>query len=84
MVALPEGRPLDLRMDTADIPQGPVDVEVVDAAGAHVWNGHALVSSEKADVKLPEIRKAGTYFLRFYPTGSKEHELLREFRFEVQ
>ncbi len=82
---LPEGRPLDLRLDTTDIPQGPVDVQVVNGAGADVWQGQTTVSNERAEVRLPEISQPGTYFLRFYaPSASAEHELLREFRFEVK
>ncbi|MBV8864552.1 MAG: hypothetical protein JO210_04035 [Acidobacteriaceae bacterium] len=82
---LPEGRPLDLRLDTTDIPQGPVDVQVVNGAGADVWQGQTTVTDEHARVRLPEISQPGTYFLRFYaPSASAEHELLREFRFEVK
>ena len=82
---LPQRRPLDLRLDTTDIPQGPVDVQVVNGAGADVWQGQTTVSNERAEVRLPEISQPGTYFLRFYaPSASAEHELLREFRFEVK
>ncbi len=82
---LPQRRPLDLHLDTTDIPQGPVDVQVVNGTGADVWQGQTTVSNERAEVKLPEISQPGTYFLRFYaPSASAEHELLREFRFEIK
>lgn len=82
---LPQGHPLDLRLNTTDIPQGPVDVQVVNGTGSDVWQGQTTVSNERAEVRLPEISRPGTYFLRFYaPSASAEHELLREFRFEVK
>ncbi len=82
---LPEGRPLNLRVDTTDIPEGSVDVQVVNGAGREVWHGQTDISHERAQVKLPEIAQAGPYFLRFYvPSASSEHELLREYRFEVK
>ena len=82
---LPEGRPLNLRVDTTDIPQGAVDVQVVNGNGGEIWKGKTTVSNERAQVKLPEISQPGPYFLRFYaPSVGAEHELLREFRFEVK
>ncbi len=82
---LPEGRPLDLRLDTTDIPQGLVDVQVVNGAGTEVWQGRTTVRKERAEVRLPQIARPGPYFLRFYaPSASTERELLREFRFEVK
>ena len=82
---LPEGRPLDLKLDTTDIPPGPVDVQVVNGSGTEIWQGQTDVSKERAEVKLPQISQAGPYFLRFYaPSASTERELLREFRFEVK
>ncbi len=82
---LPEGRPLNLRVDTTDIPQGAVDIQVVNGNGLEIWKGQTTVSNERAQVKLPEISQAGPYFLRFYaPNAGSEHELLREFRFEVK
>jgi len=82
---LPENRPLDLRLATTDIPAGPVDVQVVSGNGSEIWQGRSTVSHEHAEVKLPGISRPGPYFLRFYAQGaSVEHELLREFRFEVK
>ncbi len=82
---LPEGRPLDLKLDTTDIPPGPVDVQVVNGSGTEIWQGQTEVTKERAEVKLPQISQTGPYFLRFYaPSASTERELLREFRFEVK
>ena len=84
-VAVPEGKPLDLHLDTTDIPAGTVDVQVADANGNPVWSSQAVVGSEKAEIKIPKISQAGTYFLRFYTVAdTSQHELLREFRFEVK
>ncbi len=81
---LPQGRPLDLRVETADIAAGPVDVQLVDGAGGEIWQGQSEVKQERAEVKLPRIAQPGPYFLRFYaPSAGREHELVREFRFEV-
>ncbi len=82
---LPEGRPLSLRVDTTDIPAGPIDVQVVNSSGSEVWHGQSTVTNERAQVKLPQLSQAGPYFLRFYaPTTNAEHELLREYRFEIK
>ncbi|HEX4168951.1 MAG TPA: hypothetical protein VHZ55_26095 [Bryobacteraceae bacterium] len=82
---LPEGRPLSLRIDTTDIPEGSVDVQVVNGGGSEIWHGQTTVTKERAQLKLPQISHAGPYFLRFYaPSANAEHELLREYRFEVK
>ena len=82
---LPQGRPLNLRVETTDIAQGPVDVQVVDGSGGEIWQGQTEVKQERAEVKLPKIAQPGPYFLRFYaPSAGSEHELVREFRFEVK
>jgi hypothetical protein len=83
--AFPHGRPLDLRIDTTDIAQGLVDVQVVDGTGSEIWQGQTEVQNERAAVRLPRISQPGPYFVRFYaPSVSAEHELLREFRFEIK
>ncbi len=85
IATLPENRPLNLRLDATDIPEGPVDVQVVSGDGSEIWQGQTTVSSQRAQVKLPQISQPGPYFLRFYAPGAgTEHELLREFRFEVK
>jgi hypothetical protein len=85
IATLPENRPLNLRLDATDIPEGPVDVQVVSADGSEIWQGQTMVSNQRARVKLPQISQPGPYFLRFYAPGAgTERELLREFRFEVK
>ncbi len=85
VATLPENRPLNLRLDATDIPEGPVDVQVVGADGSEIWQGQTMVTNQRARVKLPQISQPGPYFLRFYAPGAgTEHELLREFRFEIK
>lgn len=82
---LPSKRPLDLQVDTTDLPPGPVRIQVVDSTGEEIWTGKTNVSSEHAKVVLPQIVKSGPYFLRVYnPADGTESGLLREFRFEVK
>jgi hypothetical protein len=82
---LPGNHPLNLRVATTDIPQGPVDVQVVNGSGDEVWQGQTTVKEERAEVRLPPLSASGPYFLRFYArSAGTERELLREFRFEVK
>ena len=82
---LPQNHPLDLKVDTTDIQPGPVDVQVVNGNGGEVWKGAAAVDHERARVQLPGLVEPGAYFLRLYArTVGSEHELLREYRFEVK
>jgi hypothetical protein len=80
---LPSHRPLDLRVDTTDIPPGAVKVQVVNSTGLEVWKGKATVNSEQAQIAMPQLAESGPYFLRLYSDGT-DKELLREFRFEVK
>ena len=85
VATLPENRPLNLRLDATDIPEGPVDVQVVGSDGSEIWQGQTTVSNQRAQVKVPQISQPGPYFLRFYAPGAgTERELLREFRFEIK
>ena len=82
---LPAGTPLRLKLDTTDIPAGPVDAQVVNGNGREIWEGQTAVANQRAELKLPRIGEPGPYFLRLYaPGASSEHELLREYRFEVK
>jgi anti-sigma factor RsiW len=83
--SVPEGRPLHMHLETADVPDGSVTVQLVDGEGAEVWKGASTVSHERTDVHLPRLRKRGVYFLRLYTPakGSAEGDLLREFPFRV-
>jgi|SRR5579884_466188 len=81
----PANRPMVVNIDTTDIAAGPVDAQVVDASGRELWHGQTTVQNQRARVTLPKFSEAGPYFLRLYaPGAATEHELLREYRFEVK
>jgi len=65
-----------VRLDLAGLPDFPsYRLQMVDAAGAAVWQGTAIAHDAKVESRIPQT-KAGTYFIRAYsPSG----ELLREF-----
>ena len=83
---VPEGRRLHMHLDTADLADGLVAVQLVNGEGSEIWSGTSAVRQEQTDVRLPRITKAGSYFLRLYTPakGSAERDLLREFAFEVK
>ncbi|HXB72309.1 MAG TPA: hypothetical protein VNY05_28985 [Candidatus Acidoferrales bacterium] len=72
----PADTSLLVRLDLAGLPDFPTyRMQMVDAAGAAVWQGTAAAHDSKVESKIPQT-KAGTYFIRVYsPAG----ELLREF-----
>lgn len=83
---VPEGRPLDLHLKADDLPEGRVNLEIVNGVGKRVWQGASIIKQQQANVVVPRITTAGAYFLRLYnptQTGS-EPDVLREFRFEVR
>lgn len=83
---VPEGRPLDLHLKADDLPEGRVNLEIVNGVGKRVWQGAGIIKQQRANVVVPRITTAGAYFLRLYnpaQTGS-EPDVLREFRFEVR
>jgi hypothetical protein len=83
--SVPEWRPLHVHLQTADLPDGSMAVQLVDNEGVEVWRGATAIVREQADVHLPRLTKAGNYFLRLYApaTGRAEGDLLREFPFRV-
>ena len=84
-VTIPRDRTLSLDLDASYIPQGRVDAELVTSTGRELWHGPAIVDSqEQTHISLNGISHPDTYFLRLYmPSAGDEHELLREYRFEV-
>jgi hypothetical protein len=83
---VPEGKRLDVRLNAADLPQGPVMVELVNDDGAQLWAGNALVAHDQVEVTVPKIDSAGAYYFRLY-TSAQNHEpgkLLREFSFQIK
>jgi hypothetical protein len=83
---VPEGRPLHVRFNAADLAEGPVIVQLVDDTGTQLWKGDALVRHEQIEVVTPKIGAKGGYFFRLY-TAARNHqrgELLREFALQVK
>jgi hypothetical protein len=78
MIRGPAGRPLDLDMNTDDVPVAAnrYRLEMVNAAGRPVWDGMAPVSGGKLTAHVSERLKPGVYWVRL---RSAEGELLREF-----
>lgn len=84
---VPEGRPLDLHLKADDLPEGRVNLEIVNGLGKRVWQGAGVIRQQQANVVVPRITTAGAYFLRLYnpaQSGAAEPDVLREFRFEVR
>jgi hypothetical protein len=86
-VSVPSRKPLDVRLNSIDLPDGAVGVQLVDSVGHEVSHSSASVSQESTHVSLPPLQHAGTYFLRLYSvsdTKSGQRDLLREFAFEAK
>lgn len=83
---VPEGRPLDLHLKADDLPEGRVNLEIVNGVGKRVWQGAGIIKQQQANVVVPRITTAGAYFLRLYnpAQAGSEPDVLREFRFEVR
>lgn len=84
--AVPEGRRLQVHLNASDLAEGNVIVDIVDATGAEVWRGRAVIHNEQLDALVPPITARGTHFLRLYaPTDTRaDSDLLREFAFHVE
>jgi hypothetical protein len=86
-VSVPTKHPLSFRLNSIDLPDGAVGMQLVDSLGHEVSHGSTNITQETADVSLPPIRTAGTYFLRLYSisdTKSGQRDLLREFSFQAK
>jgi hypothetical protein len=83
---VPEGKRLHMHLNAADLAQGPVTVEIVDANGAALWKGSADVRHDQVDVTVPKINTPGVHYARLYAPaqGNAEGDLLREFAFDVK
>jgi anti-sigma factor RsiW len=83
---VPEGRPLDLHLNTTDLSEGRVQVELVNGDGSELWKGTTEIKHDQAEVRVPKITESGAHFLRLYTPaqGNTDNTLLREFAFQVQ
>ncbi len=86
-VSVPSRRPLSVHLNSIDLPDGAVGVQLVDALGREISHTSASIKQEAANVSLPPLQTPGTYFLRLYSTaGTKngQRDLLREFAFQAK
>jgi hypothetical protein len=86
-ISVPAKRPLNLHLNSIDLPDGTVAVQLVDALGREVSHGSTSIDQETASVSLPALQTPGAYFLRLYSvadTKSGERDLLREFAFQAR
>lgn len=82
--AVPEGRPLTLRLDAEGLQTPPpYEVRVVDADGEGRFTAAAAPEQGILTVTLPEGLPAGRYWVRILPPGGAETPL-REFGFTVK
>jgi anti-sigma factor RsiW len=84
--AVPEGRSLNVHLNAADLPAGPVIVQLVDYTGNEVWKTNGTVRQDQVDIAAPKISRAGPYFFRLYAPArnAQRGELLREFSFQAK
>jgi hypothetical protein len=85
--SVPAKRPLNIKLDSVDLPDGAVAVQLVDAVGHEVSHGSATINQETTEVALPALKSSGTYFLRLYSGASvkgNQRDLLREFAFQAK
>lgn len=85
VTSVPEHRRLHVHLNAADLPEGPVVVELVNDTGVRVWQSATQIHGEAADVVAPQIDQPGAYFFRIYSAGqgNRPSELLREFALQV-
>jgi hypothetical protein len=83
---VPQGRSLLLHVNTVDLPEEVISVQVVDGDGDEVWTGRTVIRNDEGRILLPGFSKSGSYFLRLYASRAEDDSpsLLREFGFRVQ
>ena len=86
LVAAPQGRKLQLRLDSSGLPDGQVSVEIVDINGNAITEQQALAHSNHATVRVAHLA-IGVYYARIYSSKGghlDSDRLLREFAFQVR
>jgi hypothetical protein len=58
-VSVPAKRPLNVRLNSIDLPDGAVGVQLVDSQGKEVSHGSASINQESTQVVLPPLHSAG-------------------------
>jgi hypothetical protein len=85
-VAPPQGRNLQLHLDSSGLPDGEVSVEIVDSSGNAIGVQQALARANQVTIGVSHLA-SGLYYVRI--RSGKEHrpdsdQLLREFAFQVR
>jgi hypothetical protein len=83
MAIAPKAKPLHVVLNAADLTEGDLVVELVDAVGKREWKGTTVVRQDRAVVDLPKIAESGRYYFRL-SAPQDQSKLLREFSFEVK
>jgi hypothetical protein len=86
LVAAPQKRNLQLRLDSSGLPDGQVSVEIVDLNGNEITEQQALAHSSHATIRVAHLA-IGVYYARIYSSkgGHRDSDrLLREFAFQVR
>ena len=80
----PEHRPLRLHLLAPNANDGPASVELVGIDGTLLWSGKARVDNHQVDVRVPEIRQAGSHFVRLSKQDSSGEEVVQEYSLDVK
>jgi hypothetical protein len=86
LVGAPQGRNLQLRLDSSGLPDGQVWVEIVDSNGNAITEQQALARSNQATIRVANLA-SGVYYARIYSSKGghlDSDRLLREFAFQVR
>jgi len=86
LVGAPQGRNLQLRLDSSGLPDGQVWVEIVDNNGNAITEQQALARSNQATIRVANLA-SGVYYARIYSSKGghlDSDRLLREFAFQVR
>jgi hypothetical protein len=82
MAHAPSGRPLKLAMNGSHLPPSPAyRLEVVNAAGANIWNGPAQPMDGMLSSLVEKSPGPGVYWVRLYNSDGR---LLREFGLRLE
>jgi hypothetical protein len=78
--------PLNLQLNARDLPNGPLNVEVVDEQGTRIWQGEAVAHNDVMKVQVGRLMSAGEYFVRVYSPATRDAktELLREYSLKTK
>lgn len=77
----PARRPLDLSINSSDVPAPEYRMTVVTSSGKQVWAGSPKVSGSMLSVRIPQGLESGAYWVRLY---SRESVILSEYGLRLE